>query len=71
MSDELIDLQTTVAFQERNLNELADILTAQQKQLDVLRAEVQLLRERVAYLEAAPRQQAEPFSAAEERPPHY
>jgi SlyX protein len=71
MSDELIDLQTTIAFQEHNLGELTDIVTAQQKQLDLLRAELQLLRERVGYLEDALHQRGQPFSVADEKPPHY
>ncbi|MDR0781589.1 MAG: SlyX family protein [Pseudomonadales bacterium] len=71
MSDALIDLQTTVAFQEHNLGELTDIVTAQQRQLDRLRAELQLLRERVDTLDAALHQRAQPFSALDEKPPHY
>ncbi|HWK55528.1 MAG TPA: SlyX family protein [Hyphomicrobiales bacterium] len=70
MSDELITLQSAVAFQEHGLAELADILTGQQKQLDHLRLELRMLQERVAYLEGAldSRGQGAP---ADERPPHY
>jgi uncharacterized coiled-coil protein SlyX len=71
MSDELIDLQTTIAFQEHNLGELTDIVTAQQKQLDLLRTELQLLRERIGYLEGALHQSGQPFSVVDEKPPHY
>lgn len=71
MSEALIDLQTTVAFQERNLHELTDIVTAQQKQIDLLKAELKLLRERLGYLEDAQHQGAQPFSPADEKPPHY
>jgi Uncharacterized protein conserved in bacteria len=71
MSEALIELQTTVAFQERNLQELTDIVTAQQKQIDLLRAELQLLRERVGYLEDAQHQAAQTLAPIDEKPPHY
>ena len=67
MTDPLIDLQTRLAFQEEGLNELGDILTGQQRQIDLLRREISALqdkyRELLDLIEAGP--------PAHEKPPHY
>lgn len=69
MSRELEALQTTIAFQEHTIGELNDALIGQQKQLDLLRLELRLLREKLGDLEG--RVDSKPHSAAEEKPPHY
>lgn len=67
MNQELIDLQTRVAFQEETIQQLTDILTDQQRQIDLLRAEFALLKDsHQEVLDALERP-----AAADERPPHY
>ena len=65
--DQLVDLQTRLAFQEETLAQLNDILTEQQRQIDKVRLEFQLIQERYQELldiiETGP--------AADEKPPHY
>jgi len=67
MNQELIDLQTHVAFQEETIQQLTDILTDQQRQIDLLRAELALLKDSHQELLDA----VESPTAADERPPHY
>ena len=43
MQDELIELQSKLAFQEQTLNELNNALVSQQQQIDELRQTVQVL----------------------------
>jgi len=69
VSDDLITLQSAIAFQEHGLAELADVLTGQQKQLDLLRLELKVLQERIAYLESA--LDTGQGAPADEKPPHY
>ncbi|MEX2366928.1 MAG: SlyX family protein [Pseudohongiellaceae bacterium] len=45
MQDDLIDLQTRLAFQEESIAQLNDIVTSQQKQLDQCQEEIRRLRE--------------------------
>jgi len=71
MSDELIALQTTVAFQEHALSGLNDVITDQQKQLDRLRQELRLLQERFADLEGMVDSGAPGAAPEDEVPPHY
>jgi len=71
MTEDLIDLQTKLAFQDQHLHELTDIVTAQQKQIDQLRAELKLFREQLGDIEDAHHQGAQPFSPVDEKPPHY
>lgn len=67
MPDELIELQTQLAFQEHTIAELNTALTSQQQQIDLLRLELKLLRERLGELDdrvhSGPEQQ--------QKPPHY
>lgn len=68
MDEQLIDLQTRLAFQEETIAELNKILTDQQRQLDKLQLEMNVVaqrcRELVDAIEAGP-------SATDEKPPHY
>lgn len=69
---ELEDLQMLVSFQEQTINELNTAVTDQQKQLDLLRTELRLLRDKLEELEYA--LESRPGSAANEaneKPPHY
>jgi SlyX protein len=67
MRDEpLEEVQSKIAYLERAMAELSDVVFRQQREMQVLQAKLSALRER---LEGAP---AEDVSSAEqERPPHY
>ncbi len=67
MSDDLIELQTQLAFQEQTIAELNDVLTSQQQQIDLLRLEIKLLKEKFGMLE----DRIETGPSQDERPPHY
>lgn len=67
MSDDLIELQTQLAFQEHTIAELNSALTSQQQQLDLLRKEINLLKEQLGTLE----DRVEAGPPADELPPHY
>jgi SlyX protein len=67
MSEELIELQTQLAFQEHTIAELNDVVTNQQKQLDLLRLELKMLRDKLGDLEV----RVETGPSGQEKPPHY
>jgi SlyX protein len=67
MSDDLIELQTQLAFQEQTIGELNEVLTSQQQQIDLLRLEIKLLKEKLGMLE----DRIETGPSQDERPPHY
>lgn len=69
VNKELEDLQTHIAFQEHSIAELNDALISQQKQLDLFRIELRMLREKIGDVEQ--NFGSKPFSAADEKPPHY
>jgi SlyX protein len=58
-------LETKAAFQEDALQQLSDVLVAQQARIDRLEARLALLAEQLE------RQADEGAGLAEERPPHY
>lgn len=67
MENTIIDLQSKLAFQDETINELNDVITDQQSQLDQLREEIRLLNLRIASV-------AEASNITEEKeppPPHY
>ena len=66
MQNELIELQTQLAFQEQSINELNEALTNQQLQIDKLRLEIKLLLEKIEE-----GQSAGESPSANEQPPHY
>lgn len=67
MTEELVELQTQLAFQDHTIATLNEALASQQKQLDVLRLELKLLREKMGDLE----DRVETGPVANEKPPHY
>lgn len=67
MTDDLIELQTQLAFQEHTIAELNKVLTDQQQQIDMLRIEIRLLKEKCGALE----EKIEVGPPQDERPPHY
>jgi SlyX protein len=67
MQDELIELQSKLAFQEQTLAELNNALVSQQQQIDRLQIQIRLYEERLNEVEA-------PLSTGQgqdEKPPHY
>ena len=48
MENKIIDLQSKLAFQDETINELNEVITDQQNQLDQLREEIRLLGLRIA-----------------------
>ncbi len=69
MNKELEELQTHIAFQEHTIAELNTAMIDQQKQLDIFRVELRLLKEKLSELED--RGDSKPLGAAQDRPPHY
>lgn len=69
IQDQLIDLQTRVAFQEDTLEQLNNIIAQQDADITQLKQQIRILAER---LEDAVRAQAQGTGEiADERPPHY
>ena len=68
MKEELIELQTRIAFQENVLEEMNLVVIRQQNQIDGLIAELKVLREQYITL-AEP--QLEGGQINDDKPPHY
>lgn len=68
MNDDVIELQTQLAFHEHTIAELNTVLINQQQQIDRLRLEIKLLHEKCGALEDRADAGAAPMH---ERPPHY
>lgn len=60
-------LESKVAFLERANNELSDVVYAQRRELDSLRAQLAAVIEQMNTLKEGWR----PWSPEEEKPPHY
>lgn len=67
MNDKIIELESQIAFQDNTIQELNDIVTRQQKQLDELTKNVGMLLNQVRQLNDV---MGEPESE-EPPPPHY
>jgi len=67
MEDRFIELETRISFQESTIHDLNDIITRQQKQIDDLNLQMELLKKRV--------QSIQPSNIKDESeetpPPHY
>ncbi len=68
MQDELIELQSKLAFQEQALNELNNALVSQQQQIDRLHMQIKSYEDRLSDVE-----DAAPLTGQgqDEKPPHY
>ncbi len=67
MENKIIDLQSKLVFQDETINQLNEVITDQQNQLDQLREEIRLLGLRIASV-------AQSNTGTEEKeppPPHY
>ena len=67
MINEIVELETRIAFLEKHINELSDVLYAQQKQLDELGAKYINLKDQLTTME----QPDNMAGAEDEKPPHY
>ena len=67
MSDRLDTLEEKVAYLERALTELSDVVARQQKELDLALQRNQRLLDKIAALES----DSGPSATAYEKPPHY
>lgn len=68
MNDDVIELQTQLAFHEHTIAELNTVLISQQQQIDRLRHEIKLLHDKFGALEDRVDHGAAPMH---EKPPHY
>lgn len=64
--DLLVDLQTRLAFQDKTIAELNDVIADQQKQLDQLRQQLTHVNDRLKVLE-----ESTGSHHGDEKPPHY
>ena len=64
----LTELESSVAFQDRTIQDLSDVVCRQQQEIDALKAEYKKLMERLENTEHSGGGEAEP---EDETPPHY
>ena len=69
MAYDKLELETKIAYLEKHLNELSDVVYQQQKALDILSTQHTLLKEKLTALDNTP--PSNPFNLADEKPPHY
>ncbi|MTI13542.1 SlyX family protein [Sansalvadorimonas verongulae] len=67
MNDDLLELQTQLSYQDDSVQQLNEVVTRQQGELDNLRREVELLKQQLQLLIASQSEAAED----EVPPPHY
>ncbi len=68
IQEQLVELQTRVAFQEDTLEQLNAVIAQQDADITQLKQQIRLLAQR---LEDAVRTQSAGASEIDERPPHY
>lgn len=66
MSDELVELQTQLSFQEDTIAQLNDVVTRQQKDIDALKLELEQLKKQLMAMASSQLEEQE-----ESAPPHY
>ena len=69
-SENLVDLQTRLAFQDHTISELNEVVTSQQQQIDTLQLQVKALHDKLNGLEDMMEKSAG-SKPADEKPPHY
>jgi SlyX protein len=67
MTDRLAAIEEKVAFLERAMSEISDVVARQQKELDRALDRNQRLMDKIAALET----EFGPSATAQEKPPHY
>ncbi len=76
MDSKTEQLETAIAYQDRQIQDLSEMIARQWAEIDRLRADVDRMRAKLQMLEsAAPAEDSENLSVAEfaarEKPPHY
>jgi SlyX protein len=66
MHESMEEIQSKIAYLERAMVELSDVVFRQDREIQMLEAQLEAVRER---LEGAPSEEMR--SAEQERPPHY
>ncbi len=66
MDEQLIELETRIAFQDESIQQLSDVVYRQQQQIDFLEKQVQMLRGQFQNLA-----HSLPSKPQDDRPPHY
>jgi SlyX protein len=66
MHEPLEQLQSKIAYLERAMSDLSDVVFRQHREIQMLETQIKAVRER---LEGAPSEEAR--TAEQERPPHY
>ena len=67
LEQRIAELESTVAFQDATLQELSDVMSRQQQDIEVLRGAMQLLQERIKSMG----QEVVRPESEETPPPHY
>jgi SlyX protein len=67
-TEDLIEIQTRLAFQEDTIAQLNHVVTQQNSSISLLQQQMRLLAKRIDDLAFA---QQDTFDATSERPPHY
>lgn len=65
--EQIVELESRLAFQEHSINELNEIVTRQQGQLDTLLASVQLLNKKLKEVAEV----GSGITGGNDKPPHY
>lgn len=66
MQEKIVDIETRLAYQDDNIQQLSDVIYRQQQQIDQLEKTVRALVDRIQDLT-----HAMPGKIVDEKPPHY
>lgn len=67
--DRITELESAIAFQDKTIAELSNVILGQQKELDLLKVQVKDLQRRM--LKAENDEPSDEFSIDQDKPPHY
>ena len=67
MNDDLLELQTQLSYQDDSVQQLNEVVTRQQSEIDALRREVDILKQQLQLVIASQSEASED----EAPPPHY
>jgi SlyX protein len=69
LEEQLIDVQTRIAYQEDTLAQLNEVITRQDAEIIQLKQQLRLLAQRIDEMQRNPSQAGDEIT--NERPPHY
>jgi SlyX protein len=69
LASDLVEVQTQLAFQEDTMSVLNDAITGQQKEIIVLRRQLEIMKQRLE--ERGNSADGAPEASVDEKPPHY